>query len=344
MTHQQWLALLSVINGEKLDPIPVGFIIDSPWLPNWAGMSIREYYDDEGKWLEANLKALRTFGDIMFLPGFWSEYGMCTEPSAFGSKCVWQDNELPFAEAIVTDIAQIQDIKTPDPLTDGLAPLVIERLRNCQTRIQAEGHEIRFAVSRGPLNLATFLMGNTEFFTGLYTDTEAVGRLLEIITDYTVKWIQLQIETFPTIDGIFVLDDIVGFINDECFQEFAKPYLTRIYQAADVSVRFFHNDAPGMVCAPHLAEIGVNLFNFGFEHSLPEMKELTGGQVTMLGNIPPRDVLAAGTPSDVEASVIEALDSVDDHSRIILSCGGGMPPGVSTENIEAFLKASRKDQ
>ncbi|MBC8374376.1 MAG: uroporphyrinogen decarboxylase, partial [Planctomycetes bacterium] len=327
MTHEQWLTLLSVIDGEKLDPIPVGFIIDSPWLPNWAGMSIREYYDDEGKWLEANLKALRTFGDIIFLPGFWSEYGMCTEPSAFGSRCLWQDNELPFAEAIVTDIARIRDIRTPDPRTDGLAPLVIERLRNCQPRIQAEGHEIRFAVSRGPLNLATFLMGNTEFFTGLYTAPEAICGLLEIITDYTVKWIQLQIETFPAIDGIFVLDDIVGFINDECFREFAKPYLARIYQAADVSVRFFHNDAPGMVCAPHLAEIGVNLFNFGFEHGLSDMKELTGGRVTLLGNIPPRDVLASGTPADVQTSVTETLASGDDRSRIILSCGGGMPPG-----------------
>ncbi|MCP4375521.1 MAG: uroporphyrinogen decarboxylase, partial [bacterium] len=232
--------------------------------------------------------------------------------------------------------------KTPDPRTDGLAPFVLNRLGNCAARIRDEGHEIRFAVSRGPLNLATFLMGNTEFFTGLYTDPEAVGRLLEIITDYTVKWIQLQIETFPTIDGIFVLDDIVGFINDECFQEFAKPYLTRIYQAADVSVRFFHNDAPGMVCAPHLSEIGVNLFNFGFEHSLSEMKELTGGQVTLLGNIPPRDVLAAGTPDDVAASVTKALASVDDHSRIILSCGGGMAPDVPTKNIETFLAASRK--
>ena len=266
---------------------------------------------------------------------------MCTEPSAFGSKCVWQENDLPFAEAIVTDLAQIRDLKTPDPRTDGLAPLVIERLVNCQSRIEAEGHAIRFAVSRGPLNLATFLMGNTEFFTGLYTDPEPIHKLLEIITDYTVKWIQLQISEFPTIDGIFVLDDIVGFINDDCFQEFAKPYLTRIYQAADVSVRFFHNDAPGMVCAPHLEEIGVNLFNFGFEHGLAEMKELTGGRVTLLGNIPPRDVLAAGTPADVEASVKKALASVDDRSRIILSCGGGMPPDVPTRNIEAFQTAAR---
>jgi len=341
MTQKQWQTLLSVINGQKLDTLPIGFIIDSPWLPNWAGITIKEYYDSEPKWLDANLKALQTFPDIMFLPGFWSEYGMCTEPSAFGSKCVWQENDLPFAETIITDAAQIKDLKTPDPLTDGLAPQVIERLVNCQPRIQAEGHEIRFAVSRGPLNLATFLMGNTEFFTGLYTGPEAICDLLEIITDYTVKWIQLQVRTFPTIDGIFVLDDIVGFINDECFQQFAKPYLTRIFQAADVSVRFFHNDAPGMVCAPHLVDIGVNLFNFGFEHGLAEMKDLTGGQVTLLGNIPPRDVLAAGSPGDVETSVKNALASVEDHSRIILSCGGGMPPNVPTENIKAFQTAAR---
>jgi len=340
MTEQQWQTLLSVIGGDKLGPIPIGFIIDSPWLPNWAGMSIMDYYSGEGRWLDANFKALRTFPDIMFLPGFWSEYGMCTEPSAFGSKCIWQDDDLPFAETIITDNAQIKDLKTPDPRTDGLAPFVLNRLRNCEPRIKDEGHEIRFAVSRGPLNLATFLMGNTEFFTGLYTDPEAISGLLEIITEYTVNWIKLQASTFPTIDGIFVLDDIVGFINEDCFVEFAKPYLKRIYEAANVSVRFFHNDAPGMVCAPHLEDIGVNLFNFGFEHSLPDMREMTGPQVTLLGNIPPRDVLAAGSPDDVAASVAEALASVDDHSRIILSCGGGMPPDVSTENIEAFRAAS----
>jgi uroporphyrinogen decarboxylase len=83
----------------------------------------------------------------------------------------------------------------------------------------------------------------------------------------------------------------------------------------------------------------VNLFNFSFQHTLGRMKELTNNAVTLLGSIPPRDVLAAGTPEDVRNSVKAALDSVPDKSRIILSCGGGMPPDVPTENIEAFLSA-----
>jgi uroporphyrinogen decarboxylase len=69
------------------------------------------------------------------------------------------------------------------------------------------------------------------------------------------------------------------------------------------------------------------------------MKKLTNNAVTLLGNIPTRDVLAAGTPDEVCGSVKTALESVSDKSRIIMSCGGGVPPDVSTENIEAFLSA-----
>ena len=336
MTNNQWTTLLDVINGKEVSPLPVGFIIDSPWLPNWADMTIREYFENDDKWLEANLKALREFPEIIFLPGFWSEFGMCTEPSAFGSECTWHDNELPFAEKIISDIKQVNDLKTPDPATDGLCPKVIERLKKHEAAINAEGHEIKFAVSRGPLNLASFLMGNTEFLMAMHTDPDECKKLLEIITEFTVNWIKVQQEAFPSIEGILILDDIVGFIGENDFRTYALPYLKEIYGAIDAKVKFFHNDAPGKVCAPFLPEIGINLFNFAFDHSLSEMKEWTDNKVTLLGNIPPRDVLAAGTAEDLKIAIRESLSSIDDQTRVILSCGGGMPPDVSTENIRAF--------
>jgi len=33
------------------------------------------------------------------------------------------------------------------------------------------------------------------------------------------------------------------------------------------------------------------------------------------------------------------LDGIDDRSRLIVSCGGGMPPGAPTANIEALISA-----
>jgi uroporphyrinogen decarboxylase len=72
------------------------------------------------------------------------------------------------------------------------------------------------------------------------------------------------------------------------------------------------------------------------------MKGWTANKVTLLGNIPPRDVLASGTPADVTRSVTEMLRALEDRSRIIVSCGGGMPPSVPTENIQALLSATEQ--
>ncbi len=95
MTDQQWIDLKAVIKGEILSPLPVGFIIDSPWLPNWYGIDILDYFSSDALWLEANLKAIQTFPDAIFLPGFWAEYGMCSEPSAFGARSSFPAERVP---------------------------------------------------------------------------------------------------------------------------------------------------------------------------------------------------------------------------------------------------------
>ncbi|MCU0914264.1 MAG: uroporphyrinogen decarboxylase [Planctomycetes bacterium] len=339
MTNEQWEQLLAVLNGAVVDPLPVGFIIDSPWLPGWAGMSILDYYAGDGHWLAANLQAARTFPEVLFLPGFWSEFGMCTEPSAFGTRCRWAEHELPFAEKILKTVEDVRGLPKPDVRTDGLLPFAARRLQLHRHAIEEAGHSIRFAVSRGPLNIATFLLGTTEFLMAIRTNPEETHQLLTLVTDFVVDWLQYQKECLPSIGGVFILDDIVGFLGEADFRSAALPYLQRVFGCLDVPVRFFHNDAPGRISAKFLAEIGINLFNFSFEHSLVQMHQWAGPGVTLLGNIPPRDVLAQGTPADVAASVRAALEPLADRRRIILSCGGGLPPGVPSQNLSAVLEA-----
>ncbi|MCB0748705.1 MAG: uroporphyrinogen decarboxylase, partial [Ignavibacteriae bacterium] len=116
------------------------------------------------------------------------------------------------------------------------------------------------------------------------------------------------------------------------------PYFKELY-SYDVNVKFLHNDAPCKASASFLPEMGVNLFNMGFEVTLNELKELTKNKVTLVGNLPPRDVLASGSEEDIMIKTRELMDSFKDKSRIIMSCGGGMPPGVSSANISSFIKA-----
>jgi uroporphyrinogen-III decarboxylase len=342
MNDAQWQALQAVIRGEKMTPLPVAFIIDSPWLPNWAGMTILDYYTSEERWLAANFKAIGDFPECIFLPGFWSEYGMCAEPSAFGAKCLFYDNEFPFAEKLIQSVDDIERLTKPDPRRDGLLPFVIKRLTHTLPRIEAAGHTVRFAVSRGPLNIASFLMGTTEFLMEMKVSPDKIHRLLRLITDFTVDWLAYQRECFPTIDGVLLLDDIVGFIGEEDFREFAQPYLKELFTGLGVSVRFFHNDSPCKASAPHLHDTGINLYNMGIDVTLNELQNWTAGKVALMGNIPPRDVLAAGTPAEVERAVEEQFRSLPDTRHILFSCGGGMPPNAPTENIRAFVSTVQK--
>ncbi len=71
------------------------------------------------------------------------------------------------------------------------------------------------------------------------------------------------------------------------------------------------------------------------------MKQWTGGKVVLVGGIPPRDVLAQGSPEQIAEKVNEQMQGLDDKSGILFSCGGGMPPSVSSENIRAFIEAVR---
>jgi len=60
----------------------------------------------------------------------------------------------------------------------------------------------------------------------------------------------------------------------------------------------------------------------GFDISLNELKQLTQNKVTLIGNIPPRDVLADGDVTKVTDMTVQLVDSLQDKSKVILSCGG----------------------
>ena len=344
MTDQQWKTLLDVIDGRTIDPLPVGFLVDGPWLADLSGVGLNDYLTDGRTWLDANLHALRRFPGVMFFAGFWSEYGMSTNPSAFGCKCVWPEDGFPSPEKVLHGYADVDRLAKPNCRTDGLMPFVIKRLALSRPRIEAAGHRIRFATSHGPITIGSYLLGHTEMLVGMRTDPGPVHRLLEIVTNYVVEWLALQAERFPSVEGLLVLEDLMGFLGEDDFREFALPYMKRIFAAVDVPVKFLHNDAYGLITARYLTEMGVNLFNFSFEHGFGRIRELAGESVTLMGNVPPRDVLAGGSVEDTRRCVSEVVSSLGDSRRVILSAGGFVPPGVSAEKLEAFLAAASSDE
>jgi uroporphyrinogen decarboxylase len=179
-------------------------------------------------------------------------------------------------------------------------------------------------------------MGTSEFLTLILMEPDKAHQIIRLITDFLIEWHDLQKKSINSIDGIFLLDDLIGFMSRDQFEEFGRPYFRELYNRP-LSVKFLHNDAPCRESAPLLRDMGVNLFNMGIDVTLNELRSLTGDSITLMGNLPPRDVLAAGTPEDIERVAREMISGLKDPLRILPSCGGGMPPNVTTENIRAFI-------
>ncbi|HTX71682.1 MAG TPA: uroporphyrinogen decarboxylase family protein [Rectinemataceae bacterium] len=346
MTDAQWELLKRVVSGKAADrdrtsEAAMAFIVDSPWLPGWGGATMLDYFSSDDRWFDINRRALEAFPEVIFVPGFWAEFGMCTEPSAFGARCSFGEREFPFAHPVLADIGEVGRLPLPDPATDGLLPFVIKRMDWALPRMEAIGHRPRFSISRGPLNVASFLLGTTDFLVALKTDAEKAHLLLRRVTDFLLSWHALQRNRFPSIDGIMILDDIVGFLGEEDFLEFGQPYLAELYSPA-ASVKLFHNDADCLSSVRHYAGIGINLYNPGIQRSIGEIGDLTEGRLTIMGSVPPRDVLAAGTPAAVAEAVARQIGDYRGRARLLHSCAGGMPPGVSTDNLRAFVTAVRE--
>ena len=81
MTTSQWDTFKRAARLEQLEQIPLALIIDSPWIPGYVGVSHLDFFLDPQVWFQSHLKIHREFPDIIFVLGWWLEYGMAAEPS-----------------------------------------------------------------------------------------------------------------------------------------------------------------------------------------------------------------------------------------------------------------------
>jgi uroporphyrinogen decarboxylase len=321
-------------------PAPVALIVDSPWLPGYAGLDTRDYYLLPDKWLAINLGLLERFPGVIWIPGFWVEYGMAAEPSAFGAKVRFYADRPPSIEPLVADLAFWSEAKPADPQQDGLMPLVLRLYQVMEERLQAEGLGIRLVAARGPMTVASWLVGVTPLLMGVAAEPDRVSRLLETVTTTIVRWLHAQLATLHAPEGILLLDDVVGLVSRRHYEALVHPHLRRIFDEFEGLIRIYHNDTPCLHLAASLAEANFDVFNLSHEVDLAEVKARMGHRVALMGNVPPLDLGVRGSPDEVRRSAAACLAKGAPGGGFILSFGGGVSPGTPAENIDALVQAA----
>jgi len=343
MRPEQWQSFKKAAKRTSDAATPVALIVDSPWIPGYLGIGHMEYYLDPEVWFQANLRIVREFEDIIFLPSWWVEYGMAIEPSAYGSRIHFWPDRTPDQSPCLARLEDLVSLPRIDPASDGLMAFALQLYRMQSPRILAAGYSMPMVAARGPLCLAAFLRGAAQFMLDTVDSPEQTHQLLRHTTQTVIDWLKAQAEAAGgTVEGILVLDDIVGFLSARSYEEFAHPYLKRICDAFPPEwVKVYHNDANVRPFLSRLPECGFDVLNWSHKLDVLEARAKTDGRLCLMGNVPPLEVGVRGTPEAVGRQAEEILAKTQ-GAGLILSVGGGVSPGMPKENILALAAAARR--
>jgi uroporphyrinogen decarboxylase len=336
---EQWRDFLTAARGGKPERVPVALIVDSPWMPGFAGVHTLDFFLDTRLWLDTHLALQARFPDVVFLPGFWVEYGMANEPSAFGARVVWHPDSPPSLRPLDVPPADWPRLPRPDPETDGLMPLVLRRIERLEKGRLPPPHRIRFAAARGPLAVAAHVLGTTTLLEATAAEPEATAAALEIFTDTVIAFLRAQLARLRDPLGILLLDDIPGMLSPRGFDRLALPFLQRVLDAFPGLLRIYHNDTP---CAHLLSRIGqlhCEVWNFSHEMDVAAVRAALP-RMALLGNVAPLATLVRGTPEQVYREARACVEKAAPGGGFILSAGGGVSPGTPAENLDALVRAA----
>ncbi len=326
-------------------PIPLALIIDSPWIPGYRRISHLDYYLDPEVWFNSNLRIMEEFPEVIFLPSWWVEYGMAAEPSALGAKISFSPIQTPGISPVIFRAEDVGLLPPTNLQSDGFAALVLQRYRTMKQRVFDAGYVIPVVAARGPVCTAAFVRGLNDFLMDLVENPEAAHKLLSVTTSLAIDWLRAQAEVIgETVEGILVLDDIVGFLSRKHYLEYAHPYLQQVFDAFPSEwVKVYHNDANIRPMLEDLCGAGFDVLNWGKNIDITEVRRRAGEQICLMGNVNPLEIGTRGTAQQVKAATLEVLDKGGGAGHI-LSLGGGVSPGMPGVNIRAMIEALHEFQ
>jgi uroporphyrinogen decarboxylase len=242
----------------------------------------------------------------------------------------------------VTSPAELVNYRPPEPRREHLLLLDLARER-------FRGERALFWLMRGAFVLGWRLAGMQNLMLQMYDAPEFVHNLARMTTEFNLAMLDLLVEA--GLDVLVVEDDIAddnaSLISPSHFREFVNPYNRQIVDRAhELGLKVVrHSDGKLWGLLDTLLESGYDGLNplepqAGMH--LGEVKAHCGDRLCLLGNIDCRELLPNGTPEQVEAAVVQAIQDAGRGGGLVISSSNSLHPGVDPDNCIAMFEATRK--
>lgn len=183
--------------------------------------------------------------DDAYIPFLMPWYGTGVLASGFGVDVKFQERMDPAVDlAPISDVAQLKDLRTPDPNQDGLMPRVLNAIR-----VMRERTDLPVGVTdcQGPLTTALQIVGYDKMIYWMHDHPAAIHDLMQMATDALINWVRIQKEAagqsraddayvlgikIPAgYGGVWMSDDDCVIFGPDLYREFVVPYNSQVLQA-----------------------------------------------------------------------------------------------------------------
>jgi len=300
-----------------------------------------DYFRDGEAMAEGQIKAWRRFGhDVLLL-----ENGTAALAEACGVQVVYQQDSAPVAqEPAIRNLDDIDRLVVPDPYKD---PLLAELLKTTRIVVQEIGDRA-FVIGRadqGPFSLACEIRGLSNFMMDLALGEEKdkIHRLLDYCREVTYRYAVAQIEQGAHATSIGDSPSGPDLISPRLYHEYAYPHVRRLVSdlAKKGILLAYHICGNATPIIADMVSTGATILEIDQKADMRVCKEAARRKATLLGPVDPSAIMARGTPDQVRATALEALNILAPDHGFILGAGCALPSDTPDENLDALVEAAR---
>ncbi len=334
--------LLRTLRGETVERPPVWMMRQAGrYLPEY--MVLREKYGFFERCQTPELACEITIQpiDIVGVDAAILFSDILVVPQAMGLEVQLIESKGPFLPDPIKTINDLSRVRVPD--VNETLPYVFDAIKLIKQELNGRVPLIGFAGA--PWTLLCYMVqgkGSKTFDEAkafCYTQPAAAHKLLQMITDTTITYLQKQIEAGADVVQLF--DSWGGLLSPADFEEFSLRYMRQIVAAVK-------DMAPVIVFAKGawhgleaMAETGAA--GLGIDWCItPQMaRKLAGPDIILQGNFDPAKLLS---PIPVIQKEVKQMLAAFGGQKHIANLGHGIIPNIPVDHARAFVDTVKEYQ
>ncbi|HWQ42256.1 MAG TPA: MtaA/CmuA family methyltransferase [Desulfosporosinus sp.] len=269
-------------------------------------------------------------------------FDVCLEAEALG--CLMNPYEgvetllyPTIKEKVINSEEEMTTFTIPDNIASrGRIPLVSEAIGLLQKDI---GENVAIGTYvLGPFTLAGQLMDLNTLFKLAFKKPDKVNALLDRLADViidTAKALRAAGADYVCVREMGATPDV---LSPKIFRQVIFPHLLKIETALKDIPTILHICGGTNLIMTIIKEVGANAISIEKKNNMQKTREDIGEEVLIFGNVDSFNILANGTPEEVEKATIEALEAGVD--AVWPSCD--IWPTAPIENLKKMVETVEK--